>query len=411
MDAEIIAVGTELLMGQIVNTNAAFLSRELNVLGFNVYHESVVGDNEERLLASLELAKSRSQLIVLTGGLGPTEDDLTKQTLAKFLALPLVENKEGMDKILAFFDQLQRKMTPNNRLQALTIQGGHVLQNPNGLAVGTLITQGEATYLILPGPPSELTQMYTKVARPLLFNMLPQEDKLYSEVMRFFGIGESQLVTEIADLIHDQTNPTVAPYAKLYEVTLRITAKSKSEDEALALIAKRKAEILARVGEFYYGAGDDLTLEEVLVAKLKEKHLSLTAAESLTAGLFQATIADVPGVSEVFPGGAVTYSNALKVELGVDPATIEQFGAVSNETAAAMAEAARQKFHTNLAVSFTGVAGPDSLEGHTAGTVFIGLAQDNAPTQTFLFDFKRSRQYTRERSVMQAMWLVYSAIK
>lgn len=411
MDAEIIAVGTELLMGQIVNTNAAFLSRELNVLGVNVYHESVVGDNEERLLASLELAKSRSQLIVLTGGLGPTEDDLTKQTLAKFLALPLVENKEGMDKILAFFDQLQRKMTPNNRLQALTIQGGHVLQNPNGLAVGTLITQGEATYLILPGPPSELTQMYTKVARPLLFDMLPQEDKLYSEVMRFFGIGESQLVTEIADLIHDQTNPTVAPYAKLYEVTLRITAKSKSEDEALALIAKRKAEILARVGEFYYGAGDDLTLEEVLVAKLKEKHLSLTAAESLTAGLFQATIADVPGVSEVFPGGAVTYSNALKVELGVDPATIEQFGAVSNETAAAMAEAARQKFHTNLAVSFTGVAGPDSLEGHTAGTVFIGLAQDNAPTQTFLFDFKRSRQYTRERSVMQAMWLVYSAIK
>lgn len=411
MDAEIIAVGTELLMGQIVNTNAAFLSKELNTMGFNVYHESVVGDNEERLLASLALAKSRSQLVILTGGLGPTEDDLTKQTTAKFLALPLVENKEGMDKIIRFHEQLNRKMAPNNRLQALTIQGGHVLQNPNGLAVGTLITQGETTYLLLPGPPSELTQMFSQVAQPLLFNMLPQTDKLYSEVMRFFEIGESRLVTEIADLIHDQTNPTVAPYAKLYEVTLRITAKSASAEEAQALIAKRKQEILDRVGEYYYGAGDDLSLEEVLVAKLKEKNLTISAAESLTAGLFQATLGDVPGVSAVFPGGAVTYSNQAKIALGVEAATIEKFGAVSDETAAAMAEAARAKFHTDLAVSFTGVAGPDALEGHTAGTVYIGLAQADHVTQTFLYDFKRSRQYTRERAVMQALWLVYSAIK
>ena len=411
MDAEIIAVGTELLMGQIVNTNAAFLSKELNTMGFNVYHESVVGDNEERLLASLVLAKSRSQLVILTGGLGPTEDDLTKQTTAKFLALPLVENKEGMDKIIRFHEQLNRKMAPNNRLQALTIQGGHVLQNPNGLAVGTLITQGETTYLLLPGPPSELTQMFSQVAQPLLFNMLPQTDKLYSEVMRFFEIGESRLVTEIADLIHDQTNPTVAPYAKLYEVTLRITAKSASAEEAQALIAKRKQEILDRVGEYYYGAGDDLSLEEVLVAKLKEKNLTISAAESLTAGLFQATLGDVPGVSAVFPGGAVTYSNQAKIALGVEAATIEKFGAVSDETAAAMAEAARAKFHTDLAVSFTGVAGPDALEGHMAGTVYIGLAQADHVTQTFLYDFKRSRQYTRERAVMQALWLVYSAIK
>ncbi|MGX7200268.1 competence/damage-inducible protein A [Enterococcus nangangensis] len=411
MDAEIIAVGTELLMGQVVNTNATFLSQELNALGFNVYYHSVVGDNPQRLTDVLNLAVKRSRLIVLTGGLGPTEDDLTKQTVAEFLALPLVENAEGLAKITRYFERSQRKMTPNNRLQALTIQGGHVLQNPTGLAVGTLITQGDTSYLLLPGPPSELTGMFSQVARPLLRQLLPQSQQLYSEVLRFYGIGESQLVTELADLIHEQTNPTVAPYAKLHEVTLRITGQSTAEKSGAALVAATRKEILARVGEFYYGSGDERTLAATVVAKLKEKGKSITAAESLTAGLFQSTLGDVSGVSEVFPGGFVTYSPQVKTALGVPEATIAQHGVVSKEVACAMAEAAREKLATDLAVSFTGVAGPNELEGHSAGTTWIALAQKGQPTQAYLYHFNRDRSYIREHAVMQGLWLVWQSLK
>lgn len=407
MEAEIIAVGTEVLMGQVENTNETFLSQELNALGFNVYHESVVGDNPKRLFESLQLAASRSQLIVLCGGLGPTPDDLTKQVVAEFLALPLTEDTEAFEKIQRFFEVRQKPLTPNNRLQALTIQGGVSLKNPTGLAVGTFITQGMTSFLLLPGPPHELQPMFHEVAIPLLKDLLPQKERLVSEVLRFYGIGESRLATDLQDLIAKQTNPTLATYAKPQEVTIRISAKADSAEEAVTLLAPLKAEILKRVGEFYYGSGEEVTLGDVVARKLIAKNLTLTACESLTAGLFQSTLGNTAGVSKIFPGGLVTYSPESKAKLaGVSTETIAEFGVVSSPVAKEMAEGARQVLDTDLAISFTGVAGPASLEGKAAGTVWIGLAQRGKVPAAFLFQINRDRNGIRQQAVNEGLNLI-----
>lgn len=407
MEAEIIAVGTEVLMGQVENTNGTFLSQALNALGFNVYHESVVGDNPKRLLESLQLAASRSQLIVLCGGLGPTPDDLTKQVVAEFLGRSLVENTEAFVKIQQFFKQRQKPLTPNNRLQALTIEGGIPLKNSVGLAVGTFITQEKNSFLLLPGPPHELQPMFQQVAKPLLQDLLPKKERLVSEVLRFYGIGESRLATDLQDLIAKQTNPTIATYAKPQEVTIRISAKADSTKEALALLTPLKDEILSRVGEFYYASGEEVTLGEVVAKKLCEKNLTITACESLTAGLFQSTLAKTPGISQIFLGGLVTYASKSKEKLAnVSKATIAEFGVVSSQTAKEMAENTRQIFDTDLALSFTGVAGPETLEGKAAGTVWIGLAQRGKLPEAFLFQMNRDRNGVRQQAVKEGFNLL-----
>ena len=415
MKAEIIAVGTEILTGQILNTNAQFLSEKLAEIGVDVYIQTAVGDNEARLLSVLEIARERSGLVILTGGLGPTEDDLTKQTVAKFLGKNLVFDAQAQTKLDDFFAQRpDYARTPNNERQAQIIQGATPLANETGLAVGGMIEVEGVTYVVLPGPPSELKPMVLNELLPRLMTGA----KLYSRVLRFFGIGESQLVTILADLIEQQTDPTLAPYAKTGEVTLRLSTKAKSKEEADAALNTLEEQILSRdtfegtsLRELCYGYGDETSLASLVVEELKKRQISITAAESLTAGLFQASLADFSGVSAIFKGGFVTYSLEEKAKMLDIPQTeLEIHGVVSTYTAEKMAEQAREKTASDIGISLTGVAGPESLEGHPAGTVFIGLSQASGTEVIRVNIGGRSREDVRKIAVMHAFNLVLKAL-
>ena len=415
MKAEIIAVGTEILTGQILNTNAQFLSEKLAEIGVDVYIQTAVGDNEARLLSVLEIARERSGLVILTGGLGPTEDDLTKQTVAKFLGKNLVFDAQAQTKLDDFFAQRpDYARTPNNERQAQIIQGATPLANETGLAVGGMIEVEGVTYVVLPGPPNELKPMVLNELLPRLMTGA----KLYSRVLRFFGIGESQLVTILADLIEQQTDPTLAPYAKTGEVTLRLSTKAKSKEEADAALNTLEEQILSRdtfegtsLRELCYGYGDETSLASLVVEELKKRQISITAAESLTAGLFQASLADFSGVSAIFKGGFVTYSLEEKAKmLDIPQAELEIHGVVSAYTAEKMAEQAREKTASDIGISLTGVAGPESLEGHPAGTVFIGLSQASGTEVIRVNIGGRSRADVRKIAVMHAFNLVLKAL-
>ncbi|WP_061865321.1 competence/damage-inducible protein A, partial [Streptococcus oralis] len=414
MKAEIIAVGTEILTGQIVNTNAQFLSEKLAETGVDVYFQTAVGDNETRLLSLLEIASQRSNLVILTGGLGPTEDDLTKQTLAKFLEKNLVFDPQAQEKLDIFFaHRPDYARTPNNERQAQIVEGATPLPNETGLAVGGVLEVDEVTYVVLPGPPSELKPMVLNQLLPKLMT----GSKLYSRVLRFFGIGESQLVTILADLIDHQTDPTLAPYAKTGEVTLRLSTKASSQEEAKQALGILENQILSRqtfegiyLRDICYGYGEETSLASVVVEELKKRQKSITAAESLTAGLFQATLADFSGVSAIFNGGFVTYSLEEKSKmLDISEQELKEHGVVSEFTARKMAEQARIKTQSDYGVSLTGVAGPDSLEGHPAGTVFIGLTQEQGTEVIKVNIGGRSRADVRHIAVMHAFNLVRKA--
>lgn len=408
MQAEIIAVGTEILLGQVVDTNSAYIAQGLADAGIEVYYHSLVGDNADRLTDVVNQARSRSDLVIISGGLGPTKDDLTKQTVAQLLGVKLVEDQPAMAKIQQHFATTGQQLTPNNRLQALYLAGSERLKNTTGMAVGSFYRDPYgADLMLLPGPPSELEPMFENEALPRLKAAYHRQEFLVSRVLRFFGIGEADLVTRLADLIDQQTNPTIAPYAKVNEVTLRLTATAQSTVAGQQLLDRMTAIIQDRVGDYLYGYGDDNSLAQVVVQTLIDRQLTITAAESLTAGKFQSTLGDVPGVSAVFPGGFVTYANAAKHDLlGVPQQVIDTAGVVSEATAKEMAERSRQKLATDFAVSFTGVAGPDALEGQPAGTVWLGLAQRNHAPQAKLLHLTGNRAKIRERAVMQALdWL------
>ena len=411
MKAEIIAVGTEILTGQIVNTNAQFLSEKLAEIGVDVYFQTAVGDNEDRLLSLLEIASQRSNLVILTGGLGPTEDDLTKQTLAKFLGKDLVFDSQAQEKLDTFFaHRPDYARTPNNERQAQIVEGATPLPNETGLAVGGVSEVDGVTYVVLPGPPSELKPMVLNQLLPKLMT----GTKLYSRVLRFFGIGESQLVTILADLIDHQTDPTLAPYAKTGEVTLRLSTKAVSQEKANQALDILENQILdcqtfegISLRDICYGYGEETSLASVVVEELKKRQKSITAAESLTAGLFQATLADFSGVSAIFNGGFVTYSLEEKSKmLDISEQELKEHGVVSEFTARKMAEQARIKTQSDYGVSLTGVAGPDSLEGHPAGTVFIGLAHAKGTEVIKANIAGRSRADVRHIAVMHAFNLV-----
>lgn len=415
MKAEIIAVGTEILTGQIVNTNAQFLSEKLAEIGVDVYFQTAVGDNEARLLSLLEIASQRSNLVILTGGLGPTEDDLTKQTLAKFLGKDLVFDPQAQEKLDIFFaHRPDYARTPNNERQAQIVEGATPLPNETGLAVGGVSEADGVTYVVLPGPPSELKPMVLNQLLPKLMTGI----KLYSRVLRFFGIGESQLVTILADLIDHQTDPTLAPYAKTGEVTLRLSTKAVSQEKADQALDILESQILSRqtfegisLRDICYGYGEETSLASVVVEELKKRQKSITAAESLTAGLFQATLADFSGVSAIFNGGFVTYSLEEKSKmLDIYEQELKEHGVVSEFTARKMAEQARIKTQSDYGVSLTGVAGPDSLEGHPAGTVFIGLAHAKGTEVIKANIAGRSRADVRQIAVMHAFNLVRKAL-
>lgn len=416
MKAEIIAVGTEILTGQITNTNAQFLSEEFAKLGIDVFFQTAVGDNEERLLSIIDLASKRSDLVVLCGGLGPTEDDLTKQTLAKYLGRNLVFDEQASKRLNEFFaTRPQFTRTANNERQAQLIEGSTPLQNSTGLAVGGGIEVDGVTYVVLPGPPSELKPMVWDYLVPLLSS---DHKQLYSRVLRFFGIGESQLVTVLSDLIDNQTDPTIAPYAKIGEVTLRLSTKADDIESAKEKLDQLEQKILSKktlnsipLENLLYGYGDDNSMARVVFDLLKKKHKTITAAESLTAGLFQSSIADFSGSSSVFNGGFVTYSIEEKSKmLQIPLEKLQEHGVVSHFTAEKMAEQSRKLTDADFGIGLTGVAGPDSLEGHPAGTVFIGIATREKVHSIRVLIGGRRRSDVRHIACLYAFNLVRQAL-
>jgi nicotinamide-nucleotide amidase len=374
MKAELIAVGTELLLGQIANTNAQYISRKLAELGIEVYYHTVVGDNGNRLKETIEIAQDRSELIIFTGGLGPTKDDLTKETIARCMGRQLVQDDFAMEQIEAFFKRRGIVMSENNRKQALVIEGSKVLPNDHGMAPGMAIEVNGIKYVLFPGPPRELYPMFENYAIPYLQSLSSDQQILHSKVLRFYGIGESLLEEKLIDLIDSQTNPTIAPYAGEAEVTLRLTAKANNIDEANLMIAVVEGKIGERVGEFIYGYNDD-TLPFVVYRQLKQKAWKLALAESCTGGLLSRMLTAIPGCSEVYTGGVVCYAPEVKQNvIGVPKEVIEQYGTVSQQVALELASKVRALLKADVGVSVTGVAGPDAVEGKPVGLVYIGIS-------------------------------------
>ncbi|MDR7243314.1 competence/damage-inducible protein A [Priestia megaterium] len=411
MNAEIIGVGSELLLGQIANTNAQYLSKKLAELGINVYYHTVVGDNAQRLKEVIATAQTRAELIIFTGGLGPTKDDLTKETIASVLGVELTTNAEALESIEAYFKQSNRIMTPNNKKQAIVLEGSAVLPNDYGMAPGMGLTVEGKHYMLFPGPPKELYPMYESYGQEFLAQKLELKESIESRVLRFFGIGESQLETEIEDLLDAQTNPTIAPLAGDGEVTLRLTAKHADASEAQRMLDEVEKTISERVGEYLYGY-ETTSLHNELVKELKAQGLTIASAESLTGGLFSERLTTVAGAGEAVKGSLVAYHYEIKQNiLGVSEHTLNQYGAVSEQCAAEMAQRIQQLYKTDIGIGFTGVAGPSKQEGHPVGTVHIGVAYKDQTPQVYSLQLSGSRQGIRSRTVNYGCHYVLKTIK
>lgn len=408
MVAEIICVGTELLLGDILNTNAQFLSRRLADLGVSVFYQTVVGDNEARLLEAIRLAGSRSDLMIFSGGLGPTTDDITKETVAKALGLENIADEEQMQKLSLFFSKRNLNMTQNNLKQALIPEGATVLENDNGTAPGVWIEQDGKFYAILPGPPNELIPMFETTLVPLIKQQV--NGKLVSKTLKLIGIGESAAAHEIQDLIDSQSNPSIAPYAKLSEVHFRITAKADSEAQGRLLIESMESAVRERLGQYIY-TDEGLDLEDVLVQKMTDKGMTIATAESCTGGLVAAALINPSGASRVFIEGVIAYGNEVKVrDLGVRPTTLEISGAVSAQTAKEMAVGMRQKAGTDIGLSVTGIAGPlGGTADKPVGLVWLGLAiGDKVLTREL--HLSGSRMKIRTNAAKQALVFLYQTL-
>lgn len=401
MKAEIIAVGTELLMGQIVNTNAQFIAQQLNELGISHYVQTVIGDNPERLISVTKQAEKRSDIIIYSGGIGPTRDDLTKETLADYLQVPLVLDEKGLQKIKTAFKN--RVMVDSNKKMALYFKDGKIFPNDVGQALGSAITKQNKTYIVLPGPPHELQTMFKHYVKPLMINHSFTNKQIVSTYLQFFGIGELLLADKLDDLIKNQTNPTIATYASHYVVTVRLTASGDSKDSCEAIIENMVGKIKARVGDYLFAQGEGLTPAYVLKDYLMESKQTIGFAESLTGGLASEELVQVPEASTVFEGSLVTYSKNAKAQLlEIDPQILAEVGMVSVTCAQLMAERVREKLQTDIAISFTGVAGPDSLEGYEPGTVFVGYAYKDKPTEVIKYQINGNRETVRHRIVYTA---------
>ncbi len=414
MRAEIIAVGTELLLGQTVNTNATYLSQGLAELGIDVYFQTVVGDNAGRIRQSIELARTRADLIMFTGGLGPTLDDLTKDALAEYLGKQISIHAPSMEKIETLFSSRGIHMVESNRRQANLIEGSNALENEAGLAVGNAMSIDGTHYVLLPGPPREMKPMFDGPAKAWLRSILGEERKLYSRLLKFAGIGESSLEQAIIDLIEQQTDPTIAPYAKEGEVAIRISTKAISEQEAAVRLDQLEEQIKERVGKHLY-AREDIPLEEAVLRLLRQSGRKLASAESLTGGLLAQLLTNIPGSSGEFLGGVVTYTNHMKHELlGIPMSQLEgpgAPGAISESTASLMAERIRELAGSDFGVSLTGVAGPSESEGKPVGLVYFGIAELGKPTITYTAELSGSRGIIRVRAakaVLYRLWQVLS---
>lgn len=409
MTAELICVGTELLLGNIVNTNAAFISEKCAMLGLSMYYQSVVGDNPERLEELLKTAMGRSSVIILSGGLGPTQDDLTKETAARVMQRELVEDKRARQEIQEFLEKRGRRITDNNWKQAMVPENCRILYNSNGTAPGIIMEEGETRMILLPGPPNELMPMFEEQVYPYLHALLPEI--ICSKMVKLCGIGESSAETKILDVIETQTNPTVAPYAKTGEVHLRITAKAESEQAAYALIAPVEEELQKRFGNLIYTDDPEVTLEMEVYRLLKENHLTVTTAESCTGGLLAGRLINVPGISEYLKEGYITYSNEAKEKLlGVPSETLKEHGAVSPQTAEAMAKGGAKAADADICVAVTGIAGPDGgTKEKPVGLVYMSCFC-GGKLYTEKNQYSGSRSKIREYSVASALTLLRRAI-
>jgi nicotinamide-nucleotide amidase len=407
MQAEIIAVGTELLLGQILNTNAQFLARECAAMGIDVYFQTVVGDNEARLQQAIHAAKERADLIIFTGGLGPTLDDLTKDVLADYLKRELIMHGPSMEKIAAFFETRGIKMVESNARQALMLAGSDVLMNDTGMAVGNAMTVGDTHYVVLPGPPKEMKPMFENHAKAWLRTVMGDEKPLYSKMLKFCGIGESSLEHELIDLIENQQDPTIAPYAKEGEVTIRLATKAGTQEEANRQMAATEQTIRERLGAYLY-ATEDVGIEEVILQRLAEKKATLAVAESCTGGLLSDLLTSISGSSDSFLGGIVCYSNLMKQKLLQVPSALLEGegapGAVSREVAKIMAEQMLVLLQSDYAVSITGVAGPNPSEGKPVGLVYIAVAQKDHPTLVVKVEHTGGRELIKLKAAKTALY-------
>ncbi len=404
MKAEIITVGTEILLGDIVNTNSQFLAKELASIGVEVYYQETVGDNETRLLNLLEEAFKRSDIVITTGGLGPTNDDITKEIAAKYFNQELVFYSDIWENIKSYFEKLGLKPTENNKKQAYFPKDCIIVDNPNGTAPGVILKKENKMIILLPGPPKEMIPMFNNSVKSYLQSLT--DYKLVSKTLRFIGIGESELEEKLIDIINSQSNPTIAPYAKENEVTLRITAKSKDDEKANDLIKSIEDKIKDRVGKYIYGY-DDTTLEETVAKLLVKNNMTIAVSESCTGGMVSSKLIDYPGISQSFIEGCVTYSNEAKMNrLGVKKETLDKYGAVSSETAIEMAVGIAKNLNTNIGLSTTGVAGPGGgTDEKPVGLVYIGI-YINGDVKVKKCNFSGSRDKIRSRATNEALNLL-----
>ena len=409
MTVELISVGTEILLGNIVNTNAAYLAEKCAALGLSCFYQSVVGDNEARLTEAVEQAVKRSDIVILSGGLGPTQDDLTKEVVAKVLGKKLVEDVHSKQLITEYFGKLNREITDNNWKQAMVPEGAIVLDNDNGTAPGIIMEEDACRVILLPGPPVELVPMFEKDVIPYIRKLMP--GIIFSQTVKICGIGESRVESMIQDLIEGQDNPTIAPYAKTGEVHLRVTAKAEDEKTAKKLIKPVIKELKGRFGEYIYSTEDDVTLEKAVVELLTANELNVSCAESCTGGMLSAKLINVAGVSEVYKSGYITYSNKAKRKiLGVKKNLLDKYGAVSKEVAKAMAEGAAEVSKADVAVAITGIAGPDGgTKDKPVGLVYIAC-HVKGKTTIEEYHFTGNRSKVRESSVAAALCLMRTCI-
>ncbi|WP_281887534.1 competence/damage-inducible protein A [Paenibacillus sp. YYML68] len=414
MRAEIIAIGTELLMGQIANTNAQYLSRGLADIGIGVYYHTVVGDNVGRMKEALAVAKGRAELIVCTGGLGPTQDDLTKDVLAEVLGRQLVVHQPSMDTMTAFFARRGIEMVQSNARQALMLEGSDPLPNETGLAVGNAVTVDGTHYVVLPGPPREMKPMFDNQVKPWLESKYPGIAPLHSVMLKFAGIGESTLEHRLLDLIQQQDDPTIAPYAKEGEVAIRLTTRAATATEADGKLEPLLGEIRSRLGEFIY-AEEDVTLEEQVVKKLTACGKRLAVAESCTGGQLSDLLTAVSGSSEAFSGGVICYTNDVKkTVLGVPTELFEgpeAPGAVSEAVAAELAERVLRLCGTDYGIGITGVAGPSELEGKPVGLIYVGVAERGGTTEVVRLELGGNRPTVKLRASKRALYELWKRLK
>ncbi len=409
MNCSIISIGTELLMGQISNSNSVFLSQKLNEIGINVYYHFTVGDNASRLNETLNYAMERSDIIITTGGLGPTQDDLTKETIAKLFDRKMVVHEPSYEKLCSFFKKIDRQMTANNLKQISFPEGAIVLPNDFGTAPGFIIENQGRIIISLPGPPKEMSNMYVNYGESYL--LAKTKETLYSKMLRFFGIGESELETELLDLISDQRNPTIAPYAKEGEVALRVTAKAENLEKASQLVEVMIEQIHAKVGKYIYSC-DDEEMVDVVGKELMQRGISISLAESCTGGLICSQLTSIAGISKSFDRGIVTYSNRAKEqELGVQSKTLEKYGAVSEETAKEMAIGLKRVTGSDLCLAITGIAGPGGgTEKKPVGLVYIAIVyKDHFVSQKLTLFGDRER--IRRLSLLHALDMIRKLIK